>query len=98
MINRQYCPIISYQKQYQSGTECMEEACAFWDEKRGQCCIKSAALAVADKKPGGASSVPLQAEYVYPVSTTPAVIPGGSGDWVNPRPYTITCDLGEIVQ
>lgn len=90
-----YCPFMSFQKQYHDEEKCMEEACAFWDEKRGQCCLKSAALAVADKKPGGSSSVPLQAEYVY---TTPAVVPGTSGDWVNPHPYTITCDLGEIVQ
>lgn len=93
-----YCPIMSFQKQYTSEEHCMEEVCAFWDEKRGQCCLKSAALAVAAKPSGGASSVPLQAEYVYPVSTTPAVVPGTSGDWTTP-PYVITCDMGrEIVQ
>ena len=53
MYNRVFCPITSYQKQYQSGTECMEEACAFWDEEREQCCIKTMALAVAAKPSGG---------------------------------------------
>lgn len=98
MINRRYCPIISYQKQYQSGTECMEDACAFWDDEKGQCCIKTLAFAVSAKPSGGFN--PLTSEFAVfpPVSTSPAVIPGSSGDWVNPHPYTITCDLGEIVQ
>lgn len=67
MYNRVFCPITSYQKQYQSGTECMEEACAFWDEERGQCCIKTMALAVAGKKDGGSSST-AQAYYIPPSS------------------------------
>lgn len=67
MYNRIFCPITSYQKQYQSGTECMEEACAFWDEERGQCCIKSAALAAAGKKDGG-SSPTAQAYHISPSS------------------------------
>lgn len=67
MYNRVFCPITSYQKQYQSGTECMEEACAFWDEERGQCCIKSLMIAVAGKKDGG-SSPTAQAYYIPPSS------------------------------
>lgn len=91
------CPIISYQKEYLSRMECIEEACAFWDKERGQCCIKTMALAIPGKKSSGSNSIPMQAEYVYPISTTPAVIPNSSGDW-NPPQYTITCDLGERVQ
>lgn len=42
-----YCPIMSYQKQYSDERSCMEEVCSFWDEERGQCCIKTMALAAA---------------------------------------------------
>ena len=67
MYNRVFCPITSYQKQYQSGTECMEEACAFWDEERGQCCIKTMALAAA-AKPSCGSSPTTQAYHIAPSS------------------------------
>ena len=67
MYKRVFCPITSYQKQYQSGTECMEEACAFWDEERGQCCIKTMALAAA-AKPSGGSSPTAQAYHISPSS------------------------------
>ena len=93
-----YCPIISVQKQYNDEERCMEDICAFWDEEREQCCIKSLVLAVAGKKDGGASDISLQAEYVYPISTTPVVSPNISGNPINPNPYTITCNLGEITQ
>ena len=42
-----YCPIISFQKQYNNENPCMEEVCALWDEKRNQCCFKTQALAAA---------------------------------------------------
>ena len=63
----EYCPIMSYQKEHQFKTECMKKHCAFWDEERGQCCIKSAALAVAGNKGGGSSST-AQAYYIPPSS------------------------------
>lgn len=97
MTKVKYCPIMSYQKQYHDEMYCMENDCAFWDEEKGQCCIKTMALAAAAKPSGSSNSIPMQAEYVYPISTTPAVLPNSSGDW-NPPHYTITCDLGEIVQ
>ena len=93
-----YCPIMSYQKQYSDERNCMEEVCAFWDEERGQCCLKSAALAVAGKKSGGFNPPASDFAVFPPISTSPAHIPGSSGDWINPYPYTITCDLGEMVQ
>ena len=93
-----YCPIMSYQKQNYDKVYCIEETCAFWDEERGQCCIKSLMIAVAGKKDGGASDISLQAEYVYPISTTPVVSPNSSANPINPNPYTITCNLGEITQ
>ena len=68
-MNRIFCPITSYQKQYQSGTECMEEICAFWDEKREQCCIKTMALAAAADP---LDSVREQAMYVPARPTTGA--------------------------
>lgn len=86
MINRVFCPITSYQKQYQSGTECMEEACAFWDEERGQCCIKSAALAVAGNKNGGETP---QTQYVYSETQN------GTGNW-NPQPYGSICQEKDL--
>ena len=67
MYNRVFCPITSYQKQYQSGTECMEEACAFWDEERGQCCIRTMAITLATK-PSGGSSPTTQAYHISPSS------------------------------
>ena len=91
-----YCPIMSFQKERHDEKKCMEEVCAFWDEEKKQCCLKSAALAVAGKKSSGSGSIPLQAEYVY---TSPSVhTPDDTGNWVNPHPYTITCNLGEITQ
>lgn len=86
MINRMFCPITSYQKQYQSGTECMEEACAFWDEEREQCCIKT--IAVAAAKPSGSFNLPASEFTILPSPNTL----NSSGDYVNPHPYTITCD------
>lgn len=89
------CPIMSYRKDNWNNIYCSEKECAWWDEAKEQCCLKSAALAVAGKKSGGPGSIPLQAEYVY--ASPPPHIPNSTGDWVNPHPYTITCDLGEIV-
>ncbi len=86
-----YCPIMSYQKRYSDERSCMEEVCAFWDEEQGQCCIKTMAL-VAAGKPSGGSGISKQAEYVYSVSPTPAVIPNSSGDWVSPNPYITICN------
>lgn len=93
-----YCPIMSFHKQYVDEVNCMEDICGLWDEGRNQCCLKTAALAVAGEKPGGTNGVSLQAEYVYPISTTPVVSPNSSGNPINPNPYTITCNLGEIMQ
>lgn len=62
-----YCPIMSFQKEYNSKERCMEEVCAFWDEEKEQCCLKSAALAVAGKKSGGSNST-AQAYYIPPSS------------------------------
>ena len=96
MIKR--CPIMSKQNESLSKIYCFEKECAFWDEEREQCCIKSLVIAIAGKKDGGASDISLQAEYVYPISTTPVVSPNSSGNPINPNPYTITCNLGEITQ
>lgn len=83
-----YCPITSYHKPYQSSTECMKRACAFWDEEREQCCIKTMALA-AIAKPSD--------DFSAPTSTSPAVISSSSSEPYK-YTYTITYDLGEIVQ
>lgn len=86
-----YCPIMSYQKQYSDERKCMKEACAFWDEERGQCCIKTMALAAA-AKPSGGSNPPASDFAVFP----PQTIINGSGDYINPHPYTITCDANGV--
>ena len=67
MTKVKYCPIMSYQKQYHDEMYCMEEACAFWDEEREQCCIKTMALAAA-VKPSGESGSTAQAYYIPPSS------------------------------
>ena len=85
MYNRVFCPITSYQKQHQSGTECMEEVCAFWDEERGQCCIKSAMIAVAGNK-GGSTPLP-HATYEQAQYIPPTAMPNPN---IN-NPYTIIC-------
>lgn len=87
-----YCPIMSYQKQYSDERNCMEEVCAFWDEERGQCCLKSAALAVAGKKSGGFNPPASDFAVFPPVSISPAHIPNSSGDWIDPHPYRINCN------
>lgn len=60
------CPIMSFQKEYHNENPCMEGDCAFWDEKRVQCCIKTMALAAAEKPIDGVRE---QAAYV-PVRST----------------------------
>ena len=80
-----YCPIISYQKEHQFKTECMEKHCAFWDGEREQCCIKGAALAVAGNK-GGNTPLP-HATYKQAQYIPPSAIPNPN---IN-TPYTIIC-------
>lgn len=86
-----YCPITSYQKQYSDERNCMEEACAFWDEEMKMCCIKSAALTTA-AKPSGGFNPPASDFAVFPPPTTI----NGTGDYINPHPYTITCDANGV--
>ena len=61
------CPIMSKQTESHSKIFCFENECAFWDEEMNMCCIKSAAIAVAGKKTGGASPT-AQAYYIPPSS------------------------------
>lgn len=61
------CPIMSKQTESHSKVYCFKNECALWDESRGQCCIKSAMIAAADKKNGGPNST-AQAYYVPPSS------------------------------
>ena len=37
-----YCPLMSYQKQYVSEAECLGEGCALAADKNGECLIKQA--------------------------------------------------------
>ena len=67
MTKVKYCPIMSYQKQYHDEMYCMEIDCGFWDEEKGQCCIKTMALAAA-AKPSGGSSPTAQAYHISPSS------------------------------
>lgn len=39
-----YCPLISYQKQYQSDTDCMGEGCTLWSMNKDCCLIRLALL------------------------------------------------------
>lgn len=86
-----YCPIMSYQKQYSDERGCMEEVCAFWDEGQGQCCIKTMALAAA-AKPSGGFNPPASDFVAFPPPTTI----NGTGDYINPHPYTITCEANGV--
>ena len=61
------CPIMSKQAECRSKVYCFESECAFWDEEREQCCIKSAMIAAADEKNGGPNST-AQAYYIPPSS------------------------------
>ena len=81
------CPIMSKQTDSHSKVYCFENECAFWDEEREQCCIKSAMIAAAAEPP--VTPVIMQPA----VTTTPAVTLNSSGDWVNPNPYRIDCVL-----
>ena len=73
MINRVYCPIISYQKQHQNGTECMEECCALWNEEKEQCCIKTMALTAAGKP--SVETKPIYFDIGHPPLDDPDYIP-----------------------
>ena len=74
----EYCPIRSDGNCY-----CKGKYCSWWDEEKKQCCIKSAALAIAGNTSG---STPLsyvtyeQAQYIPPTSIPKSNING---------PYTI---------
>ena len=61
------CPIMSKREQTYGQVDCVESNCAFWDEEMKMCCIKSAMIAVADKKNGG-SNPSAQAYYIPPSS------------------------------
>ena len=79
------CPIMSKQNESHSKIYCFENECAFWDEEQGQCCIKSAALAVAGNK-GGSTPLP-HATYEQAQYIPPTAIPNPN---IN-SPYTIIC-------
>jgi hypothetical protein len=81
------CPIMSFRKSEWEEIFCLGEECAFWDEEKEQCCFKTMALAAAGKT----YDVSRQAEYVYPINTTPAIVPNSSGDWISPNPYRVDC-------
>lgn len=61
------CPIMSGREKFYSEKVCIEKECAFWDEEREQCCIKTMALAAA-VKPSGKSGSTAQAYYIPPSS------------------------------
>lgn len=63
------CPIMSKREQTYGEVDCIGSNCAFWDEEREQCCIKSAMIAAADKKNGGPNST-AQAVYIPARPTT----------------------------
>lgn len=63
-----YCPITSGRGNTYSYKVCEKEKCAFWDEEKKQCCIKTMALAAADKPNGGAGNGTAQAYYIPPSS------------------------------
>ncbi len=44
-----YCPLMSYQKQYVSEAECLGESCALAADGNGECLIKQALQIFVDK-------------------------------------------------
>lgn len=44
-----YCPLMSYQKQYVSEAECLGEECALAADGNGECLIKQALQIFVDK-------------------------------------------------
>lgn len=48
-----YCPLISYQKQYQSDTYCMGEGCMLWSMNKNCCLIRLALLKYTNDMPSG---------------------------------------------
>lgn len=81
-----HCPITSGRGNTYSQRICEEEKCALWDEEQGQCCIKSAALAVAGNKGGGGTP---QTQYVY------AETHNGTGNW-HSQPYGSVCQERDL--
>lgn len=80
----EYCPIRN-----DGNCRCMGKSCAWWDGEREQCCIKSAALAVAGNK-GGSTPLP-QATYEQARYIPPTAMPNPN---IN-SPYTIICQDDE---
>ena len=75
------CPIMSRRNGHIM-VSCIEGGCAFWDEEKKQCCIKTMALVATDKPNGGTGNGTAQAYYIPPSSycntniiTNPATIP-----------------------
>ena len=56
-----FCPIMSFRHEDDDGIYCRTDECAFWDKKRGQCCIKTMTLAAA--KSSGKTGSTTQASY-----------------------------------
>jgi hypothetical protein len=84
-MTKTFCPFMSYQTQYDYEAHCFEKECGLWDKEKEQCCFKTMALA-ATAKPSVTPVV-----FQPSVHTTPAVVPNGTGDWVDPNPYRINC-------
>jgi hypothetical protein len=66
MIN--FCPIMSYRNEYNTEIYCMEHECAWWDEEKKQCYIKTMALAAAGKANVETGNGTAQAYYIPPSS------------------------------
>ena len=63
-----YCPITSGRGNTYSYKVCEEEKCAFWDEEKKQCCIKTLCLAAAGKANIETGNGTAQAYYIPPSS------------------------------
>lgn len=85
------CPFMSYRGAEYEEIFCIGEECALYDDENCQCCFKTQALAAAAKPP----VTPVM--FQPGVCISPAAVPNGTGDWVDPNPYRIDCSLDKEV-
>ena len=97
MIKR--CPIMSKQNESHSKIYCFESECAFWDEEREQCCIKTIAFAAAGKP--SVETKPIYFDIGHPPLQDPDYIPPHNANGTG-NPYRIegssTCNTDDMIK
>lgn len=64
-----FCPIMSFRHEDDDGIYCRMDECALWNEEKGQCCIKTMALAATVKSFGSVAVTDTKKGYTISPSS-----------------------------